>query len=140
MTIAEIATAVGVSQKDVEVMDSRLSGPDTSLNTPVYVSDDRTADRQDFIVDDVPLPDETVGTRIDSERQLSWLQQALNVLNERELKIVRERRLREEGATLESLGESLGISKERVRQIENRALEKLREALLRDHPDRTTFL
>ena len=121
-------------------MDSRLSAPDTSLNAPIHEAESDTANRQDFLVDGVALPDETVGTRIDSERQLSWLQQALNVLNDRELRIVRERRLRDEGATLESLGESLGISKERVRQIENRALEKLREALLRDHPDRTTFL
>ncbi len=136
----EIAEALGVTSSDVELMDSRLSAPDTSLNAPLHESESDTANRQDFLVDDVALPDETVGSRIDSERQLSWLQQALNVLNERELKIVRERRLREEGATLESLGESLGISKERVRQIENRALEKLREALLRDHPDRTTFL
>ena len=136
----EIAEALGVAPSDVELMDSRLSAPDTSLNAPIHETESDTANRQDFLIDDVALPDETVGTRIDSERQLSWLQQALNVLNERELRIVRERRLREEGATLESLGASLGISKERVRQIENRALEKLREALLRDHPDRTTFL
>ena len=137
---AEIAGALGVTTSDVELMDSRLSAPDTSLNAPIHEAESDTANRQDFLVDGVALPDETVGTRIDSERQLSWLQQARNVLNDRELRIVRERRLREEGATLESLGESLGISKERVRQIENRALEKLREALLRDHPDRTTFL
>jgi RNA polymerase sigma-32 factor len=137
---AEIADGLGVTASDVELMDSRLSAPDTSLNAPIHEAESDTANRQDFLVDDVALPDETVGQRIDSERQLSWLQKALNVLNERELKIVRERRLREEGATLESLGASLGISKERVRQIENRALEKLREALLRDHPDRATFL
>ena len=137
---AEIAGALGVATSDVELMDSRLSAPDTSLNAPIHEAESDTANRQDFLVDDAALPDETVGAHIDGERQLSWLQQALNVLNERELRIVRERRLREEGATLESLGASLGISKERVRQIENRALEKLREALLRDHPDRTTFL
>ena len=58
-----------------------------------------------------------------------WLREALGVLTERELKIVRERRLAEEAATLEALGSRLGISKERVRQIENRAMEKLRRAL-----------
>ncbi len=137
---AEIAGALGVKEGDVELMDSRLSAPDTSLNAPIHESDSDTANRQDFLVDDVALPDETVGERIDSERRLSWLQEALNVLNERELRIVRERRLRDEGATLESLGESLGISKERVRQIENRALEKLRDALLRDHPDSASFV
>jgi RNA polymerase sigma-32 factor len=71
---------------------------------------------------------------------LTWLRSALTVLNERELKIVRARRLQEDGATLESLGESLGISKERVRQIESRALEKLKVALLRENPDRAAFV
>ena len=136
----EIATAIGVSPSDVEVMDSRLSGPDMSLNAPVRETESGAADRQDFLVDDVPLPDETVGEAIDSERRLTWLRSALNVLNERELRIVSERRLRDEGATLESLGESLGISKERVRQIESRAREKLRAALLRENPDQASFV
>jgi RNA polymerase sigma-32 factor len=120
-------------------MDARLSAPDTSLNAPVRESDS-DANRQDFLVDDVPLPDETVVDNIDQERRLSWLKSALSVLNERELRIVRERRLKDEGATLESLGSVLGISKERVRQIENRALDKLRAELLRAHPDRSAFL
>jgi RNA polymerase sigma-32 factor len=141
LVYAEIATAIGVSRADVEVMDSRLSGPDMSLNAPVHEGEGGTAaDRQDFLVDDVPLPDETVGAAIDGERRLTWLRSALNVLNERELHIVEERRLRDDGATLEALGESLGISKERVRQIENRALEKLRDALLRENPDRASFV
>jgi RNA polymerase sigma-32 factor len=138
---AEIANALGVSVGDVEVMDSRLSAPDTSLNAPLHEADEsNTSNRQDFLVDDAPLPDETVGDEVDRERRTIWLRSALTVLNERELRIVKERRLRDEGATLEQLGESLGISKERVRQIENRALEKLREALLRDHPDTATFV
>jgi RNA polymerase sigma-32 factor len=136
----EIATAIGVSKADVELMDSRLSGPDTSLNAPIHESEGGSSDRQDFLVDGVPLPDETVGQQIDGERRLTWLRSALTVLNERELRIVSERRLQDEGATLEALGESLGISKERVRQIENRALEKLRDELLRAHPDRATFV
>ena len=74
-----------------------------------------------------------------SEHEIS-LRSALTVLNERELRIVKERRLKDEGATLEALGETLGISKERVRQIENRALEKLRDALLREHPDTGSFV
>jgi RNA polymerase sigma-32 factor len=138
---AEIASALGVSVGDVEVMDSRLSAPDTSLNAPLHEADESNAsNRQDFLVDDAPLPDETVGDEVDRERRTTWLRSALTVLNERELRIVKERRLRDEGATLEQLGESLGISKERVRQIENRALEKLREALLRDHPDSAAFV
>jgi len=137
---AEIAKAIGVSANDVALMDSRLSGPDMSLNAPVHESESGAADRQEFLVDKVPLPDETVGDIIDSERRLTWLRSALTVLNERELKIVKARRLQEDGATLESLGESLGISKERVRQIESRALEKLKVALLRENPDRAAFV
>jgi len=136
---AEIADAIGVSRADVELMDSRLSGPDASLNAPMHDSDG-SADRQDFLVDRVPLPDETVTDQIDGERRRSWLRTALGVLNERELRIVSERRLQDEGTTLEALGESLGISKERVRQIENRALAKLRDALLREHPDQGVFV
>jgi RNA polymerase sigma-32 factor len=136
---AEIAKAIGVSASDVALMDSRLSGPDMSLNAPIHESEGGAADRQDFLVDKVPLPDETVSELIDGERRLTWLRSALSVLNERELMIVKERRLQEDGATLESLGESLGISKERVRQIENRALEKLRAALLKENPDSGAF-
>ena len=129
----EIASAIGVSKKDVETMNSRLSAPDTSLNAPVIDSDSSAADRQDFLPCNAPLPDQNVTDAIDSDRRTEWLQAALRELNGRELRIVRQRRLTEEGATLESLGDELGISKERVRQIENRALQKLRTALLRDH-------
>jgi RNA polymerase sigma-32 factor len=137
---AEIAVALGVHTRDVELMDSRLSAPDTSLNAPLNDQENDTAKRQDFLVDGAALPDELVGEHVDQERRLTWLRSALTVLNERELRIVSERRLRDEGATLESLGESLGISKERVRQIENRALEKLRTVLLREHPETGAFV
>lgn len=129
----QIAQALGVSVDDVARMDARLSGPDSSLNAPV-MEGEGTAERQDFLVSDEPLPDETVGEAIDREKRTERLYAALDVLNPRELKIVRERRLKEEGATLESLGQTLGISKERVRQIESRALEKLRTALLAGEP------
>ncbi|WP_183854250.1 RNA polymerase factor sigma-32 [Prosthecomicrobium pneumaticum] len=137
----QIATAIGVSTNDVALMDARLSGPDMSLNAPVSESDQGASDRQDFLVDGEPLQDERVGTAIDSERRVAWLNDALAVLSPRELRIVRERRLRDDGgATLEALGESLGISKERVRQIESRALEKLKAALLQQHPDTANFI
>lgn len=130
----EISTALGVSVADVAVMDSRLSGYDTSLNSPV--SDENGAvDRMDFLVSDGPLPDEIVGETIDVERRARWLTLALEVLNERERRIIQQRRLQEEGATLESLGVQLGISKERVRQIESRAMEKLRCALVKVNPE-----
>ncbi|WP_099867370.1 RNA polymerase factor sigma-32 [Pararhizobium haloflavum] len=129
---AEIATALGVQVKDVAVMDARLSGADTSLNAPVGDGDNGSSDRMDFLRCEAPLPDEQVSRMIDDERRSAWLRTALDQLNPRELRIIRERRLAEDGATLESLGSALGISKERVRQIENRALEKLRSALATD--------
>ncbi|MCZ8376475.1 MAG: RNA polymerase factor sigma-32 [Beijerinckiaceae bacterium] len=131
---AEIAAAVGVQKADVVTMEARLSGPDMSLNAPVSDEDSGSADRGDFFADTGPLPDELVGEAIDGERRYEWLQSALTVLSERELRILRERKLSEEGETLEALGSKLGISKERVRQIENRALEKLRKALIERNP------
>lgn len=131
----QIAMQLGVSSNDVARMDARLSGPDASLNAPVMESEGASAERQDFLVSEDPLPDETVGAAIDQEKRHKRLYAALEVLNDRELKIVRERRLSEEGATLEALGQALGISKERVRQIESRALEKLKAALLDVEPD-----
>lgn len=130
-----IAAAIGVSRDDVALMDARLSGPDMSLNAPLGDQDrGGSVERGDFLVDQGSLPDEIVGDAIDGERRLQWLRQALTVLSERELRIVRERRLADEQATLEALGDRLGISKERVRQIENRALEKLKRAFFERHP------
>jgi RNA polymerase sigma-32 factor len=132
---AMIAQALGVSAADVELMDIRLSGSDVSLNAPISDPDSSGAtERVEFLVDDKPLPDELVGETIDGGRRIDWLRDALNVLSERELRILRERRLVEEAATLEALAGRLGISKERVRQIESRALEKLRRALTERHP------
>lgn len=126
----ELADAIGVSIKDVAMMDSRLSGPDTSLNMTISDDSETGSQRQDFLVDEAPLPDESVEEVIDGERRSQWLAGAFDVLNDRESLIIRSRRLAEKGATLEQLGGELGISKERVRQIENRALEKLRKALV----------
>ena len=130
----EISAALGVSEDDVALMDSRLSGADTSLNAPVSGDNGSTTERSDFLVADDPLPDEVVADTIDVERRTVWLRDALGVLNEREMQIIKRRRLSEDGATLEELGGALGISKERVRQIETRALEKLKTALERNGP------
>jgi RNA polymerase sigma-32 factor len=127
-----IAEAIGVSVADVAMMDARLSGPDQSLNAPL-TSDGDSGDRMDFLADTSPLQDEVVGEDMDRARRVNWLRDALKVLSEREMNILRERRLNEESKTLESLGDSLGISKERVRQIENRALAKLKAELVRRH-------
>jgi RNA polymerase sigma-32 factor len=130
-----IAETLGVSRRDVEFMDSRMSAPDLSLNAPISDGDpSMPSQRMDFLPDDGPLPDEIAASVIDMGRRASWLADALRGLSKRELDILRERRLVENAATLESLGDRLGISKERVRQIENRALEKLRRALIDQHP------
>lgn len=130
----EVSAALGVSEADVAMMDSRLSAPDSSLNMPL-ADDAGATERMDFLVSDDPLPDEIAGDTIDVERRLVWLKAALGALNARELKIIEERRLSDEGATLEALGETLGISKERVRQIEARAMEKLKVALVKQNPE-----
>ena len=133
---AQIAEKVGVSVADVNAMAARLSGPDTSLNAPLSDDDGNgSGDRMDFLVDHNPLPDVVVEDSIDTGRRVGWLRAALNVLTDREVRIIKERRLQDEASTLEALGAKLGISKERVRQIEGRALEKLKRALLDRHPN-----
>ncbi|MCX7303970.1 MAG: RNA polymerase factor sigma-32 [Hyphomicrobiales bacterium] len=129
----EISNALGVSEADVALMDSRLSSSDTSLNAPLVDDGGTSAERADFLVSDEPLPDEIVEATIDVARRAVWLRKALAVLNAREITIIKGRRLSENSATLEALGEQLGISKERVRQIECRALEKLKSALIEQH-------
>ncbi|MFB2551412.1 RNA polymerase factor sigma-32 [Ensifer soli] len=130
----EIAAALGVSLADVQTMDARLSGSDTSLQAPISSSDSSGGERLDLLASEAPLPDEQVSILIDEERRRAWLDHAMTNLNEREMKIIRARRLADTGATLEELGADLGISKERVRQIETRAMEKLKVALLAQAP------
>ena len=128
----EIAEKLNVSREDVVQMEMRLSGSDVSFNAaPADGEGGATNDRLQALASDVPLPDEVVASTIDGERRINSLQQALGALSERERAVLSARRLVEEGATLESLGQRLGVSKERVRQIEARALEKLKTALLR---------
>jgi RNA polymerase sigma-32 factor len=132
----EIARAVGVSTIDVRTMAARMSSNDISLNAPVAEGDDESAqERGDFLVDTNPLPDEILIDHMDGDRRMSSLRAAMQMLNPREFAILQERRLQEEGATLEAIGSKMGISKERVRQIENRALSKLRQALVARDPD-----
>ncbi|EJF92095.1 RNA polymerase factor sigma-32 [Bartonella melophagi] len=129
-----ISEKLGVSVSDVETMDFRFSGTDNSLSMSVSENDDSSVTKLDTLVDEQPLPDSLIEKVIDGQRRTQWLYDALQILNERELEIIRFRRLNEESATLEFLGEKLGISKERVRQIEARALQKLRCALLNVNP------
>lgn len=132
-----IAKRLGVGARDVETIDARLMSGDRSLNATVTDSTaiESVTEWQDLLPCDRPLPDEEVMQNHDGEQRAKWIEGALESLNERELTIIRERRLRDDVVTLETLGSQLGISKERVRQIEHAALRKLREALLSKIPD-----
>jgi RNA polymerase sigma-32 factor len=136
----EIANAVGVSPADVTAMAARLSGADISMNAPMSDADGNSAERGDFLPDTGPLPDEIVGGSMDAARRITWLQGAMSVLNPREVEIIKERHLRDDPLTLEALGVVLGISKERVRQLESRAMEKLKCALLQRQPQASTVM
>ncbi len=125
----KIAEQLDVNVADVEAMEGRLSGSDQSLNATLTADGEDTW--QDFLADDRPTPDQIVEEQRDNRVRSEWLAESLAELNEREQIIIRERRLREDGRTLEELGRRFGISKERVRQIEARALQKLRAALLK---------
>jgi RNA polymerase sigma-32 factor len=128
-----IARKLGVAEKEVEAMEGRLAAVDRSLNaTP---GEDREDQWQDLLADDRDLPEEEVMMNRDAEVRSKWLNKALEKLTERELIIIKARRLTEDSVTLESLGTQLGISKERVRQIEHQALGKLRQALLTEVGD-----
>ncbi len=125
----DVADHLGVRLRDVEVMEARLSSADRSLN--MMVGEEGDTQWQDFLPCEAPLPDAVVTSQRDSEVRSSLIKEAMNSLTEREVIIISERQLTEESVTLSALGERLGISKERVRQIEAQALTKLRQALTR---------
>jgi RNA polymerase sigma-32 factor len=125
---ALIAQELSVNLADVEAMEMRLSGADQSLNAPIGI--DGEDQWQDFLADQRPTPEESVTLARDGRTRSLWLAQALDQLSAREQTIIKERRLSDDGRTLEQLGQKLGISKERVRQIEHRALEKLKISVL----------
>jgi RNA polymerase sigma-32 factor len=124
-----IAKELSVNVTDVVAMEIRLSGSDQSLNA--RISPNGEDEWQDFLADETPSPEEVVTLAHDNKTRSVWLAQALGELTDREQVIIKERRLRDDGRTLEELGRKLGISKERVRQIEHRALEKLKSSLLK---------
>ena len=122
-----IANELKVNVHEVEAMEIRLNGGDQSLNAPV--SDESEDSWQDFLADQRPSSEETVVSVHDGRTRARWLVEALRELPQREQTIIRKRRLTENGATLEELGRVLGVSKERVRQLEHRALTKLRKSI-----------
>jgi RNA polymerase sigma-32 factor len=123
-----IATEVGVPLHDVEMMEGRLAGSDFSLNA-TQSSDDEGREWIETLEDDTAQQSAQVEEDKDIDTLRDWLVTALTRLNERERFIVKERKLRDDPRTLESLGNELGLSKERVRQLEAAAFAKMRKAL-----------
>ena len=129
----QIADIIGVSLNDVQHMEMRMSGSDSSLNAMIGDNGDNSA--QDFLVDYRPNPETSVMVSNDAETLSAWLKEALNDLPDREKMIIQRRRLDDDGSTLEELGIDFGVSKERVRQLEARALIKIRNSLEQRVPE-----
>lgn len=125
--VKQIATKLGVPEEDVISMNRRLSG-DASLNAPVR-ADSESGEWQDWLVDDVPDQEERLAESEELELRRSYLQRAMGGLNDREKRIFEARRLQEDPATLEDLSTEFGVSRERIRQIEVRAFEKIQKAV-----------
>jgi len=125
--VEKIATHLGVSETEVVSMNRRLSGGDQSLNAPVR--EDGDGEWIDWLVEDAPNQETRLGDEQELENRRALLATAMKVLNDRERHILTERRLSENPATLEALSGEYDISRERVRQIEVRAFEKLQKAM-----------
>lgn len=123
--VTHIATTLGVPEADVISMNRRLSSPDHSLNAPVRADGD--GEWQDWLVDDRDNQEINLGESQELGQRRQLLSNALQTLNDRERHILSERRLRDDPVTLEDLSQQYGISRERVRQIEVRAFEKLQK-------------
>jgi len=108
-------------------MEAHLSGADSSLNATVNIDEDLQF--QDLLADDGPNPEDVTAAQIDGETRSKWLHDALDTLSERERRIISRRFLDDDKSTLAEIGESFGVSKERIRQIEAKALDKLRAEL-----------
>jgi len=123
-----IADEIGVSLRDVQMMQGRMAGSDYSLNAP-QSSDDEGREWQDLLEDTTPQSAEVVERNQDLQTMRSWIDDAMLALKDRERYILAQRKLVDPGRTLEEIGNELGISKERVRQIEVVALDKLKKRL-----------
>ncbi|MEO6607362.1 MAG: RNA polymerase sigma factor RpoH [Aestuariivirga sp.] len=123
-----IAKNLGVEESDVVSMNRRMGG-DTSLNAPLRSDADGEGEWQDWLVDDNESQETVLGNNQESEIRSSFLNTALESLNERERRVIEARKLRDEPATLEDLSQEFNVSRERIRQIEVRAFEKLQKAV-----------
>ncbi len=130
--VTKIATDLGVTEDEVISMNRRMSmGGDTSLNAPLKGDEGAENQWQDFLVDNGPLQDELVADEEEKRVRHALLNNAMEQLNDREKHILAERRLADDPKTLEELSQVYGVSRERIRQIEVRAFEKLQAALVK---------
>ena len=130
--VTKIATDLGVTEDEVISMNRRMSmGGDTSLNAPLKGDEGAESQWQDFLVDNGPLQDELVAEEEEKQVRHALLTTAMSSLNDREKHILTERRLADDPKTLEELSHVYGVSRERIRQIEVRAFEKLQSALMK---------
>ena len=125
--IKQIATTLKVTEADVVSMNQRLTG-DASLNAPMR-ADEGASEWQDWLVDDTPDQETTLGESEEYNERMGLLRDAMGDLNDREKAIFKARRLRDNPATLEELAQEYNVSRERIRQIEVRAFEKVQEAV-----------
>lgn len=125
--VKTIATKLGVPEEDVVNMNRRLGG-DASLNAPIR-AESESGEWQDWLVDDSPTQEDRLVEDEELQRRKSYLSSAMAVLNDRERRVFEARRLTEDPATLEQLSEEFGVSRERIRQIEVRAFEKVQKAV-----------
>jgi RNA polymerase sigma-32 factor len=125
--VKEISDKLGVSEEEVVSMNRRLGG-DASLNAPLR-ADSESGEWQDWLVDDAPGQEEQLAEDEELDNRRELLRNALGVLNDREKRIFEARRLAEEPITLEELSGEFGVSRERIRQIEVRAFEKVQKAV-----------
>jgi RNA polymerase sigma-32 factor len=128
-----IARRLRVPLAAVERMEAHISRPDRSLNAGIGGAE--TDEMQDFLPDDGPTPEELVLDSRDRATRSKWLKSALATLSPREQQIIRRRFLKEDRTTLAEIGKTYGVTKERIRQIEGKALAKLRTALLKKYGD-----
>jgi RNA polymerase sigma-32 factor len=135
--VNKIATDLGVPEQEVVNMNRRMMmGGDGSLNTPMRNGEEGSGEWQDWLTDDSPLQDETVADAEEAQVRHEMLGEAMQSLNAREQHILTERRLTEKPQTLEELSQVYDVSRERIRQIEVRAFEKLQKAMQRIAGDR----
>ena len=132
--VTEIANRLDVTEDEVSSMEQRMKGPEKSLNTTIS-DENGDSEWQDWVVDENADQELQIAHRQETTKRKALLDKAMSILNEREKEILFDRRLNEEPKTLEELSQKYNISRERIRQIENRAFEKLQKEMLEQAKD-----